>query len=80
MECPICHCRFDPAIHRWTRSRAAKGRIPGHLWNHQRPDNGKACPYIDAGGVVACTNGTAGGIVTVKYQERDAPDEARMAG
>lgn len=79
MECPICHCHFDQRIHRWTRSRAAKGRIPGYLWNHQRPDNGKPCPYIDAGGADACTSVAATGKI-MAIRERDAPDEARMAG
>jgi hypothetical protein len=79
MECPICHCHFDSRIHRWTRARAAKGRIAGHLWNHQRPDNGKPCNYIDSGAADSCTSVAATGKI-MAINQRDAPDEVRMAG
>ncbi len=80
LVCPICRQVFDPALHRWKRPAAMPGRVPGWQWSHRRPDNGKACTYLDAGPTRAYTDTAPASILGAATEERDAPTEARMVG
>lgn len=80
MICPNCGCCYDPATHRWQRAKAAAGRTPGWLWSHQRPDNGRSCPYVDAGPSRVYTETGTTRILVDITEQRDAQDQARMAG
>jgi hypothetical protein len=83
MRCPNCGRRFDVSLHHWQPARAAEGRVPGWLWSHTRPDNGRSCPYVDGGPrpAYALTYTTSAATATLDVTgERDAQDQARMVG
>lgn len=77
-RCPKCRKVYDYRRHSFVPLEAMEGRVPGLRWCHRRPDNGKDCYYDDAGPLPGYTARTVGVILHIT-EERDVPDEARMA-